>query len=332
MRAHLYRQYGPSSVLKLEDCPKPVPAANELLIKVHAVSINPYDWHLLRGEPYLLRLMTGLRQPKDPRLGADLAGEVEAVGRSVTHFKPGDAIFGVGKGAFAEFACAQESQIALKPTNVSFEQAAAVPIAGLTALQALRKAGLQQSNLATTSQPKILINGAAGGVGTFSVQIAKAFLANITAVCSTRNVQMVRALGADRVIDYTREDFTTGNQLFEIILDNVGNRPLLACRRLLVPKGFYIGAGGSAGRWMVGTFARAIISLTLSAFGGRKFLGIFAKPTTDDLTILHNLMQSGKVTPVIDRRYAFAELPQAIAYLEEGHARGKVIINVGTQT
>jgi len=330
MRAHLYHQYGSPSVLKLEDCPKPVPAANEVLIKVHAVSINPYDWHFLRGEPYLLRFMAGLRQPKDPRLGADLSGEVEAVGSNVTQFKPGDAIFGVGKGAFAEFACAQESQIARKPTNISFEQAAAVPIAGLTALQALRKAGLHQANVATTSQPKILINGAAGGVGTFSAQIAKAFGANITAVCSTRNVEMVRSLGADRMIDYTREDFTTSNQRFDIILDNVGNRSLLACRRLLVPRGFYVGAGGSAGRWMVGTIARAIISLTLSAFGGRKFLGIFAKSTTDDLTILHNLMQSGKVTPVIDRRYAFAELPHAIAYLEEGHARGKVVINVGT--
>jgi len=327
MRAHLYHQYGPPTVLKLEDSPKPIPAPNEILIKIHAASVNPYDWHFLRGEPYLLRLMAGLRHPKDPRLGADLAGEVQSVGASVTHFKPGDAVFGVGKGAFAEFACAQESQLAPKPANISFEQAAAVPIAGLTALQALRKAGLRQPNVAAASQSKVLINGASGGVGTFSVQIAKAFGAHVTAVCSARNVEMVRALGVDRVIDYTREDFTKTDQHYDIILDNVGNRSLLACRRLLVPKGIYIAAGGSAGRWMVGTIARTITSLALSAFGSRKLLGILAKPTTDDLTILHNLMQSGKVTPVIDCRYAFAELPQAIAYLEEGHARGKVIVH-----
>jgi len=328
MRAYLYYRYGPPGVLKLEDCPKPIPAANEVLLKVHAASINPYDWHFLRGEPYLLRLMAGLGQPKDPRLGADLAGEVEAVGSSVTRFKPGDAVFGVGKGAFAEFACARDMQIAPKPANITFEQAAAVPIAGLTALQALRKAGLQQPNAETASQPKVLINGASGGVGTFSVQIAKALGAHITAVCSTRNVEMVRALGADHVMDYTREDFTKTNERFDIILDNVGNRPLLACRRLLLPKGFYIGAGGSAGRWMVATIARAMASLVLSAFGARKFIGVFAKPTTDDLNILHNLMQAGKVTPALDRRYPLAELPQAIAYLEEGHARGKVVITV----
>ena len=328
MRAYLYQQYGPPGVLKLEDRPKPVPAADEVLIKVHAASINPYDWHFLRGEPYLLRLMAGVGQPKDPRLGADLAGEVEAVGSSVTRFKPGDAVFGVGKGAFAEFACAKDSQVALKPANISFEQAAAVPIAGLTALQALRKAGLPQPNPQIASPSKALINGASGGVGTFSVQIAKAFGAHITAVCSTRNVEMVRSLGADRVMDYTREDFTKTAERFDIILDNVGNRPLLACRRLLVPKGIYIGAGGSAGRWMVATIARAITSIVLSAFSARKFLGVFAKLTTDDLTILHNLMQSGKVTPVLDRSYPFAELPQAIAYLEEGHARGKVILTV----
>ena len=328
MRAYLYRQYGPPGVLKLEECAKPAPAPNELLIKVHAASVNPYDWHFLRGEPYLLRLMAGLRHPKDPRLGADLAGEVEAVGCGVTRFKPGDAVFGVGKGAFAEFACARESQIVPMPANITFEQAAAVPIAGLTALQALRKAGLHQPNVATTSQPKVLVNGASGGVGTFSVQIAKAFGAHVTAVCSPRNVEMVRSLGADRVMDYSREDFTTSKERFDVLLDNVGNRPLLACRRLLLPKGVYIGVGGSAGRWMVATIARAIFSLTLSAFGARKFLGVFAKSATDDLTILHNLMQSGKVAPVIDRRYAFAELPQAIAYLEEGHARGKVVMIV----
>ena len=328
MRAYLYHQYGPPGVLKLEERPKPIPAANEVLIKVHAASINPYDWHFLRGEPYLLRLMAGVGQPKDPRLGADLAGEIEAVGSSVSRFKPGDAVFGVGKGAFAEFACAKDSQIAPKPAKISFEQAAAVPIAGLTALQGLRKAGLPQPKAETASQPKVLINGASGGVGTFSVQIAKAFGAHITGVCSTRNVEMVRALGADRVMDYTREDFTRTAERFDIILDNVGNRPLLGCRRLLLPKGFYIGAGGSAGRWMVAAIARAIASLVLSAFGARKFLGVFAKPTIDDLTILHNLMQSGKVTPVLDRSYPLAELPQAIAYLEEGHARGKVVITV----
>ena len=209
---------------------------------------------------------------------------------------------------------------------MSFAQAAAVPIAGLTALQALRKAGLCQPDSAATAPPSVLINGASGGVGTFSVQIAKAFGARVTAVCSSRNVEMISALGADHVMDYTREDFTKTNQRYDIILDNVGNRSLLACRRILAKKGIYVGAGGSAGRWMVGAIARAITSLTVSAFGSRKLLGIFAKPTTGDLTILHNMMQAGKVTPVIDRRYAFSELPQAIAYLEEGHARGKVVL------
>lgn len=322
MRAILYHRYGPPAVLRIEDAEKPPARESEVLIRVHAASVNPYDRHFMRGEPYLLRLMAGLGRPKDPRLGVDLAGEVEAVGKSVTQFKPGDPVFGMGRGAFAEYACAAESALALKPENVTFEQAASAGIAALTALQGLRDKGHVRAG------QRVLINGAAGGVGSYAVQIAKSFGAQVTGVCSSRSVALVQSIGADRVIDYTRDDFTTNGQRHDAILDCVGNRSLAACRRVLNPGGIYVGVGGKPGRWMIGPLIQMVAALALSLFRSQKFVSFIANPRKEDLTLLHELMKSGKVTPVIDRRYALSDVPEAIRYLEEGHARGKVVISV----
>jgi NADPH:quinone reductase-like Zn-dependent oxidoreductase len=291
------------------------------LLKVHAASVNPLDWHFMRGTPYILHIMAGLRKPKITRLGVDVAGQVEAVGRKVTQFKPGDAVFGSCRGAFAEYACAGESALVMKPDNVTFEQAASAPVAAFTALQGLRDKGKIQPG------QKVLINGAAGGVGTFAVQIAKSFGADVTGVCSTTNVDMVRSIGADRVIDYTQEDFTKGAQRYDLIFDTVGNHSLLACRRALNPKGIYIPIGGPGGRWMIGALARAITALVLSRLGKQKLVIFFlAKSSQEDLTVMYELIKAGKVIPVIDRRYSLSEVPEAIRYLEKGHARGKVLI------
>jgi NADPH:quinone reductase-like Zn-dependent oxidoreductase len=322
MRAILYHRYGPPDVLRSEEAETPAARESEVLIRVHAASVNPYDWHFMRGEPYLLRLMAGLGRPKDPRLGVDLAGDVEAIGKSVTQFKPGDPVFGMGRGAFAEYACAAESALALKPENVTFEQAASVGIAGLTALQGLRDKGHVRAG------QRVLINGAAGGVGSYAVQIAKSFGAQVTGVCSSRNVALVQSLGADRVVDYTREDFATSGERHDAILDCVGNRSLAACGRALSPGGIYVGVGGNAGRWMIGPLLRMMAALALSAFGSRKFVSFIANPRKEDLTLMHDLMRSGKVTPIIDRRYTLSDAPDAIRYQEEGHARGKVVISV----
>jgi NADPH:quinone reductase-like Zn-dependent oxidoreductase len=323
MKAAVYSRYGPPDVVQIKDVEEPVPKDNEVLIEVRAASVNPLDWHFMRGTPYFVRIMTGLRKPKDKRLGVDVGGQVEAVGRNVTQFKPGDEVFGACRGAFAEYACASESALAIKPDNVTFEQAASVPIAAFTALQGLRDKGQIQPG------QKVLINGAAGGVGTFAVQIAKSFGADVTGICSTRNVDMVRSIGADRVIDYTQEDFTKSGQRYDLMLDSVGNRSLSACRRVLNPKGIYIPVGGEAGRWMIGPLARSITALVLSRFVSQKLVASFlAKPSKEDLTIMHDLMKAGKVTPVIDKRYRLSEVPEAIRYLEEGHARGKVVITL----
>jgi NADPH:quinone reductase-like Zn-dependent oxidoreductase len=323
MKAAVYSRYGPPDVVQIKDVEKPVPKDNEVLMEVRAASVNPLDWHFMRGTPYFVRIMTGLRKPKDKRLGVDVGGQVEAVGRNVTQFKPGDEVFGACRGAFAEYACASESALAMKPDNVTFEQAASVPIAAFTALQGLRDKGQIQPG------QKVLINGAAGGVGTFAVQIAKSFGADVTGICSTRNVDMVRSIGADRVIDYTQEDFTKSGQRYDLMLDSVGNRSLSACRRVLNPKGIYIPVGGEAGRWMIGPLARSITALVLSRFVSQKLVASFlAKPSKEDLTIMHDLMKAGKVTPVIDKRYRLSEVPEAIRYLEEGHARGKVVITL----
>ena len=321
MKAAVYRRYGPPDVVQIAEVEKPVPKEDEVLLKVRAASVNPYDWHFMRGEPYAVRIVAGgLRKPKDIRLGADVAGIVESVGSKVTQWKPGDVVFGTCKGAFAEYACASESKLGAKPENVTFERAASVPIAALTALQALRDKGHIQPSY------NVLVNGAAGGVGTFGVQIAKSFGAEVTGVCSTRNVEMVRAIGADHVIDYTKDDFTKGTQRYDVILDAVGNHPFSACRRALHPKGVVVGAGGKTDNWMIRPIVGMIMSRALSWFVSQKPAVVFAKITKEDLTVLHDLMKAGKVTPVIDRRYPLVELPDAIRYLEEGHARGKVVI------
>jgi NADPH:quinone reductase-like Zn-dependent oxidoreductase len=325
MKAIVYCDYGLPN-LKLEDVEKPLPNDDQILVKVRAASVNPYDWHFIEGTPKIMRLMgVGLRKPKDTRLGVDFAGTVEAVGKNVTQFKPGDEVFGGRGGAFAEYVCVRGNRaVALKPANLTFEQAASVNIAGITALQAIRDKGKVQPG------QKVLINGASGGVGTFAVQIAKSLGADVTGVCSTRNVDLVRSLGADRVIDYTKEDFAKGAERYDVILDNVPNHSLSECRRILNPKGKYVmigGGGPNDSRW-IGPFGRVIKAMVLSPFISQKMGMMMADMSQKDLTILGDLMQSGKVKPVIDRRYKLSEVPAAIAYLEEGHARGKVVITV----
>src|SRR5438128_6534031 len=325
MKAIVYSDYGLSN-LKLENIEKPVPNDDQILVKVRAASINPYDWHFVEGTPYIMRMMgVGLRKPKDIQLGVDFAGTVEAVGKNVTQFKPGDDVFGGRGGAFAEYVCRRaEGAVALKPANLTFEQAASVNIAGITALQALRDKGKVQPG------QKVLINGASGGVGTFAVQIAKSFGADVTGVCSTRNLDMVRSLGADHVIDYTKEDFAKGAEHYDVILDNVPNHSLSECRRILNPTGKYVmigGGGPNENRW-IGPFGRVIQTMVASPFIGQKMGRMMAQLNKSDLAILGDMMQSGKLKPVIDRTYKLSELPAAIAYLEEGHARGKVVITV----
>jgi NADPH:quinone reductase-like Zn-dependent oxidoreductase len=319
MKAIVYRNYGSPDVLKCEETEKPTAGDDEVLIKVRAASVNPLDWHFMRGEPYIGRILMGLRKPKTTRLGVDVAGRVEAVGRNVTRFQAGDEVFGSCRGAFAEYACTSESALVTKPNNVTFEQAASVPVAAFTSLQGLRDKGQIRPG------QKVLINGAAGGVGTFAVQIAKRLGADVTGVCSTRNVDMVRSLGADHVIDYTREDFTKSGQRYDLIFDCVGNHSLSACRRVLDPKGIYIMVGGAGGRWM-GPLPRSIKALLLSRFVSQNLFMFLAKSRKEDLTMMHELLEAGKVTPVIDKCYKLSEVPEAIRYLEEGHARGKVII------
>ncbi len=326
MKAVVYTNYGSPDVLEIRDIKKPVPNDDQVLIKVRAASINPLDWHFMEGTPYIMRAIgVGLRKPKDPRLGVDYAGTVEAVGKNVTQFKPGDEVLGGKSGAFAEYVCARADRaIVLKPANITFEQAASVPIAAITALQGLRDKGKIQPG------QKVLINGASGGVGTFAVQIAKSFGADVTGVCSTRNLDMVRSLGADHVIDYTKEDFTKSGQRYDLILDNVGTQPLSGFRRALQPKGIcvMIGGGGPNDGGLIGPLGRPVKALLLSPFISQKMGMLVAELNKKDLTILGDLMQSGKVTPVIDRTYPLSKIAEAIRYLEQGHARGKVVITV----
>jgi len=328
MKAIVYCDYGLAN-LKLEEVEKPVPNDDQILVRVRAASVNPYDWHFIEGTPKIMRAMgVGLRKPKDTRVGVDFAGTVEAVGKNPAaagQFKPGDEVFGGKGGAFADYVCPRAGRaVALKPANITFEQAASVNIAGITALQALRDKGKVQSG------QKVLINGASGGVGTFAVQIAKSLDADVTGVCSTRNVDLVRSLGADHVIDYTKEDFTKSGQRYDVILDNVGTQPLLSFRRVLIPKGKYvmIGGGGPNDQGLIGPLFRPIKAMLLSPFVSQE-MGMFMADTNQkDLAVLADLMQSGKVKPVIDRTYKLSEVPAAIAYLEQGHARGKVVITV----
>jgi NADPH:quinone reductase-like Zn-dependent oxidoreductase len=322
MKAIVYRCYGSPDVLELEDIAKPVPADNEVLVKVHAASVNPLDWHYMRGSPYIMRLSSGLGAPGDASLGVDFAGTVESTGGNVKQFKPGDEVFGGTSGAFAEYVTVGEDRaLVLKPANMTFEQAASVPVAAITALQALRDKGKIKPG------QKVLINGASGGVGTFAVQIAKSFGADVTGVCSTRNVEMVRSIGADQVIDYTQEDYTKSGQHYDLIIDNVGNHSLLENRRALNPDGIFVIIGGPKGNWL-GPLMSPVKALMLSPFVGQEFVMLLAKLRKDDLAILGDLMQAGKVTPVIDRRYRLREVPAAIRYSEEGHARGKIVVNL----
>jgi NADPH:quinone reductase-like Zn-dependent oxidoreductase len=337
MKAAVYRAYGPPEVvIKVEDVEKPAPKDHEVLIKVRVAAVNPLDGALTKGRPYIARLMTGLRKPKITQLGVDVAGQVEAVGRNVTQFKPGDAVFGSCirnpqdsgvrvwdcRGSFAEYVCAPESTLAKKPDSVTFEQAASAPVPAFTALQGLRDKGHLQPG------HKVLINGAAGGVGTFAVQVAKSFGAEVTGVCSTRNVDMVRSLGADHVIDYTQQDFTKRGKRYDLFFDCVGNHSLSASIRVLNPKGIFVMVGDRTGRKMTPLLARLLAALVLSWFITQKLVTFLARPNKEDLTITRDLLAAGKLTPVIDKRYSLREVPAAIRYLGEGHARGKVVVNL----
>ena len=323
MKAIIYTEYGSPDVLKFLDIEKPAPAANEVLVKIHAASANPLDWHLMRAEPFLARLSAGLFKPKHNKLGADLAGQVEAVGSSVTQFHAGDDVFAGlslgGLGGFAEYICVREDMLVMKPANISFDEAAAVPVASLTALQGLRKGKIQAGQ-------KVLINGASGGVGTFAVQIAKSFGAEVTGVCSTRNLEMVRSIGADDVVDYTQEDFTNTGQQYDLIFCAVGNRSLDDYMRALKPQGACVIVGFTSLRLL---FSYMILGPRKSKVGGQ-WIGLMETATINkpDLLFMKELLEAGKVKPVIDRRYPLSETAAAIRYLEAGHARGKVIITI----
>ncbi len=321
MKAIICRTYGSPSVLQVEETTTPTPADDQVLIRVRAASVNPYDWHCMRGSPYMVRIASGLTRPKDIRFGVDVAGIVETAGRKVTRFKPGDAVFGACRGAFAEYACAPDAWVAAQPANVTFEQAATVAVAGCTALQALRDHGRIQHG------HNVLVNGASGGVGTFGVQIAKSFGARVAGVCSTRNVELVHSLGADRVIDYTREDFTSASDRYDIVLDCHANRPLRACAGILAPAGRYI-IVGAPGRGLFGPLRAGIKAFALAPFVRRTLTMMIAKPNRDDLAVIADLMRTGAVTPVIDRRYGLDEVPEAIRYVERSHTRGKIVITV----
>lgn len=323
MKAYVYRNYGSPDVLRLEEVPIPVPGPGQVLVRVRAAGVNPLDWHLLRGKPYLVRLVAGVARPKETGLGADLAGVVEAVGAGVTRFKPGGAVFGCAKpyGAFAEYALAPESNLALKPASIGFDQAAAVPVAALTALQALRhKEYLGRGH-------RVLVNGAAGGVGTFAVQIAQLFGAQVAAVCSGHNEPLVRALGAERVFDYEREDFARAGELYDVVVDCVGNRSFKDCLRVLAPGGVCVIVGGASGDWL-GPVARLLEGAVRARVLKQRFAGMLAKVTEPDLGFLREWLASGSLVAVLDRSYPLAEVPAAIRYLETGHARGKVVIQV----
>jgi NADPH:quinone reductase-like Zn-dependent oxidoreductase len=323
MKATVRDEYGSADVLELRDIDKPEIADDEVLVRVHAAGVDRGVWHIMTGLPYPIRIAGyGLRAPKNPVIGSDVAGVIEAVGKDVTRFQPGDEVFGIGKGSFAEYVCAREDKLAHKPANLTLEQAAVAAVSGLTALQALRDHGRVEPG------QKVLIIGASGGVGTFAVQIAKAFGAHVTGVSSTTKVEMVRSIGADHVIDYTREDFAEGEQRYDLILDIGGNSSLVRLRRALTREGTLVIVGGEGGgRWLGGT-DRQIRALLLSPFVGQK-LGTFVnKENYEDMLVLKEFVEAGKVTPVIDRTYPLSEVPEAIRYLAEGHAQGKVVITV----
>jgi len=320
MKAIVRETYGPPDVLALEEVPLPTLRDGDVLVRVHAASANAGDWHLLRGTPLPFRLVAGLRRPKFKIIGTDVAGHVEAVGRNVTQFRPGDEVFGelsrCGFGAYAEFAAAPEQALALKPANLSFEEAATIPTAGCTALQGLCKGRIQRGQ-------RVLINGASGGVGTFAVQIAKTFGTEVTAVCSTRNVDMMRSIGADHVLDYSKDDFAALRQRYDLILAANGNRSIWDYKRALTAHGSYVMSGGSNRQ-----LAEALLFGPLLSMGRQKFGNLLVKPNQADLMVLKELCETGKVTPVIDRRFSLSEVSAAVRYVEDGHARGKVVVTV----
>jgi NADPH:quinone reductase-like Zn-dependent oxidoreductase len=320
MKAIVYTEYGSADVLRFVEVPRPTPKDDEVLMSIRAASVNALDWRLMRGKPALARLMMGgLRKPKVTRPGVDVAGQVEAVGGKVTRFKPGDEVFGAGRGAFAEYVCTSEDKLALKPANVSFDEAAAVPVAAITALQGLRDCGRIQGG------HKVLVDGASGGVGTFTVQIAKSFGAEVTAVCSTGNVDAARSMGADHVIDYTREDFTQSGQRYDLIIGANAHRSIFDYRRSLARDGIYVMAGGGGPQILQTMLLAPLLSLA----GTKKMRFFMARIVRTDLDLLKDLLAAGKIVPVIDRRYPLSDVAEAVRYLEEGHARGKVVITVG---
>jgi len=321
MKAIVYHQYGSPEVLKYAEAPKPTPKAKEVLIKVAAASVNPLDWHFMRGTPKFMRLASGLSKPKHQFLGADAAGTVESVGKNVTRFKPGDAVFGAPfvLGSLAEYVCIPEEVLALKPANISFEEAAAVPVAAITALQAVQKGQISAGQ-------KVLVNGAAGGVGTFTVQIAKSFGAEVTGVCSTKNVDLVRSLGADHVVDYTQESFAQRGKIYDLVIDNVGNKTIADYKSVLKPDGTCVVVGYTNPSLLLHHMFKApIVSLW-----GKEKIGVMgsAQLNSKDMTTLSELLKNGKIKAVIDKRYPLSETAAAIAYIEAGHARAKVVINV----
>ena len=322
MKAMVYDRYGSPAVLELREIEEPDVTDEGVLVRVQAASVNPVDWHMLTGAPYLVRMEAGLRKPKREGLGVDFAGTVEAVGGSVTEFQPGDEVFGARNGALAEYVCVRKA-VAHKPENVTVEQAAAAPVAAISALQGLRDKGSIQAG------QQVLINGASGGVGTFAVQIAKSFGAEVTGVCSTRNVEIARSIGADHVIDYTQEDFTRNGRRYDLVLDIAGNRSWSELERVLSKRAAVVVVGGPKTNRFVGPLGQAL-KLRLASLGGsRKVAAPFlAKMNKEDMAVLQNLLADGKVTPVIDRRYELSEVPEALSYLGEGHAQGKIVINV----
>ncbi len=323
MKAIIHNAYGSPDVLELQEIEKPTPADDEVLVRVRAASVNPADWYSVTGRPYVGRAAMGLRKPKSNRLGVDFAGTVEAVGKDVTQFRPGDEVFGGRDGAFAEYVCVREERAVVpKPANVTFEQAAAVPVAALTALQGLRDKGRIQPG------QKVLINGASGGVGTFAVQIAKALGAEVTGVCSTRNVDLVRSIGADHVVDYTEEDFTRSDRRYDLMLDVAGSRSWSESRRVLEPHATLVVVGAPKGSRLLGPLSH-IVKVRLAAVrGSQKAVFFIAKFNKPDMDVLRELLESGEVTPVIDRRYELSEIADAFGYLGEGHAQGKIVLTV----
>ncbi|MCP4142805.1 MAG: NAD(P)-dependent alcohol dehydrogenase [Chloroflexi bacterium] len=321
MKAYIHTTYGPPDLLQFKDVEKPTPKDDEVLVNIHAASLNAYDWHLLTADIFLSRMATGLLKPKSTLLGADIAGIVEAVGKNIKLFKVGNEVFGdlasCGGGGFSEYVSVPESALALKPHNLSFEESAAIPMAAVTALQGLRDEGKIKPS------QKVLINGASGGVGTFAVQLAKYFGAEVTAVCSTRNQELAQKLGADYVIDYTKENFTESGKEYDLILAANGYHPLSAYKRALTPEGVYVMAGGT----MRQIFSAMLLGPLMSMGGSKKMGGVSAKPNQKDLTIMKELLEADKVKPIIDKRYPLSDLPEALSYLGEGHAQGKIIIN-----